>query len=109
VQGPTGKLAGLAQRVISGGAWCEALIVIKGAPRLRVLARQVHDVLGLEWIDSAQGELAELLPGRADPHAALSDALAQALAQRFDEVRSAPLPPDVRDAALGLAAEHRFP
>jgi hypothetical protein len=35
VQGPNGKLAGLAQRVIADGAWCEALIVIACPPALR--------------------------------------------------------------------------
>ena len=46
VQGSSGKLAGLAQRVISGGAWCEALIVIDRDPALTSLARQVHAALG---------------------------------------------------------------
>ncbi len=108
VQGPSGKLAGLAQRVISGGAWCEALIVIEAAPELRALARQVHEVLGLEWSDAAQGELAALLPGAGDLHAALADALAAALAERFGPVKPRPLPADAYDAALALAAEHRF-
>jgi lipoate-protein ligase A len=108
VQGPSGKLAGLAQRVISGGAWCEALIVIEAAPELRALARQVHQVLGLEWSDSAQGELAALLPGAGDLHAALADALAAALAERLGPVKPLPLPTDAYDAALALAAEHRF-
>lgn len=108
VQGPSGKLAGLAQRVISGGAWCEALIVIAAAPELRGLARDVHGILGLQWNDAAQGEIAGLLPGAADPHAALTDALSQALAQRFGSVTQRPLPAAVRDEAPGLAVEHRF-
>jgi lipoate-protein ligase A len=108
VQGPSGKLAGLAQRVISGGAWCEALIVIDVAPELRALARQVHEVLELEWSDSAQGELAGLLPGAPDLHAALANTLAAALAEPFGPVNPGPLPADAYDAALALAAEHRF-
>jgi octanoyl-[GcvH]:protein N-octanoyltransferase len=108
VQGRSGKLAGLAQRVISRGAWCEALIVIHPAPELRVLARQVHETLGLEWSESAQGEIASLLPGAADPHAALTDALTQALTQRFGAITRRPLPADVHDEARALVAEHRF-
>ena len=108
MQGPSGKLAGLAQRVISGGAWCEALIVIHAAPELRALARQVHQVLGLEWSDSAQGELAGVLPEVENLHAALADALAAALAERFAPVERRPLPADVQDAAVVLAVDHRF-
>jgi lipoate-protein ligase A len=108
VQGPSGKLAGLAQRVVSGGAWCEALIVIKAAPELRALARRVHQVLGLEWSDSAQGELAELLPGAQDLHTALADSLTRALAKHLGPVERRPLPDAVRDDAVALAVEHRF-
>jgi octanoyl-[GcvH]:protein N-octanoyltransferase len=108
VQGPSGKLAGLAQRVVSGGSWCEALIVIAAAPELRALARQVHQVLGLEWSDSAQGELVELVHDQADPHAALTEKLIDALAERLGPVQRRPLPADVHDAAVALADEHRF-
>ena len=108
VHGRSGKLAGLAQRVISGGAWCEALIVIHAAPQLRVLAKQVHEVLGLDWSDSAQGEIAGLLPGAADPHAALTDALTAALTERLGPVTQRPLPAAAHDQALALVSEHRF-
>jgi lipoate-protein ligase A len=108
VQGPSGKLAGLAQRVVSGGAWCEALIVVEAAPELGALARQVHQVLGLEWSDAAQGELAQLLPGAQDLHADLTDSLTTALAKRFGPVERRPLPALVHDQAVALAGEHRF-
>jgi octanoyl-[GcvH]:protein N-octanoyltransferase len=108
VRGPSGKLAGLAQRVVSGGAWCEALIVIEAAPELRELARQVHEVLGLEWSDSAQGEFAGLVPGAPDLHAALTDALINALADRLSPVKRRPLPAALQSDAGALAAEHRF-
>ena len=108
VQGGSGKLAGLAQRVVSGGAWCEALIVIHAAPELRELARQVHEVLGLEWDDSAQGELTAWLPGEPDPHAALADALVESLARRLGPVQRSPLPLAVHDEAVALLVEHRF-
>ena len=108
VQGPSGKLAGLAQRVVSGGAWCETLIVIDAAPELRRLARRVHEVLDLDWSDSAQGELAELLPDTPDLHAALAAALSAALERRLPIVERRPLPADVHDDAVALAGEHRF-
>ena len=108
VQGASGKLAGLAQRVLSRGAWCEALIVVQASPELRALARQVHEVLGLEWSESAQGELARLLPRAADPHAALTEALTGALAERFGSVTQRALPADVHDEAVALVVEHRF-
>ena len=108
VQGPTGKLAGLAQRVVSGGAWCEALIVIDAAPELRALARHAHQFLGLEWSDAAQGELAGLLPGAQNLHAALITSLTKALSERLGPVEHRPLPAAVHDDAVRLAVEHRF-
>ncbi len=108
VQGSSGKLAGLAQRVISGGAWCEALIVIDRDPALTVLARQVHAALDLPWSDGAQGELAGLVSDASDLHARLREALVGALERRFGEVRRAPLPPAVSDRARSLAGEHRW-
>ena len=108
VQGASGKLAGLAQRVVSGGAWCEALIVIDAAPGLRDLARRVHEVPDLEWSDAAQGELVELLPGVADLQAALADALTRALRHRLGPVERRSLPAVVHDDAVALAGEHRF-
>jgi octanoyl-[GcvH]:protein N-octanoyltransferase len=108
VHGPAGKLAGLAQRVVSGGAWCEALIVIEAAPELRSLARQVHAMLELEWREDAQGELRALLPDDQQPHLRLGEALIAALERRLDAVHPAPLPIAVRDRAVGLAGEHRL-
>ena len=108
MQSRSGKLAGLAQRVVSGGAWCEALIVIRAAPDLRALARHVHEVLDLEWSESAQGELAELLPGAPDLHAALADALTTSLTQRLGPLEHGALPRDVSADALALAAGHRL-
>jgi octanoyl-[GcvH]:protein N-octanoyltransferase len=108
VQGPSGKLAGLAQRVISGGAWCEALIVIERDPVLMSLAHRVHQALDLDWSEQAQGELAELLPGQADLHARLGWALTDALAARWPTLQPAPLPDADRDRAVELAEEHRW-
>jgi hypothetical protein len=62
----------------------------------------------LEWSDPAQGELAGLLPGTADPHTALGDALIGALARRLGPVKRDPLPAPVYDQAVALVVEHRF-
>lgn len=108
VQGSAGKLAGLAQRVISGGAWCEALIVIDRDPALTALARQVHAALDLPWSDGAQGDLAGLVPEASDLHARLGEALVTALGRRFGGVQRATLPRSVREGAAALAEEHRW-
>jgi len=108
VQGSAGKLAGLAQRVISGGAWCEALIVIDRDPALTELARRVHEALELPWSDTAQGDLAGLLADGGDLHTRLGEALAAALGRRFGEVSTEPLPAGVNARAVELAAEHRW-
>jgi octanoyl-[GcvH]:protein N-octanoyltransferase len=108
VQGRGGKLAGLAQRVISGGAWCEALIVIERDPTLTSLGRRVHEVLELPWGEEAQGELARLLPGRADLHRALGAALVDVLSATWRDLGPEPLPESVHARARELADEHRL-
>jgi octanoyl-[GcvH]:protein N-octanoyltransferase len=112
VQGPAGKLAGLAQRAIAGGAWCEALIVIERDARLTSLAREVHAALGLAWREEAQGEFAALLPapaGRGDGlNARLANALVAALGRRWPAIERAPLPGATRARAVELAPEHRL-
>ena len=108
VQGSSGKLAGLAQRVISGGAWCEALIVIDRDPALTALARQVHAALDLPWSDGAQGELAGLVSDVSDLHVRLRETLVVALERRFGGPRRAPLPAAVGERARSLAGEHRW-
>lgn len=108
VQGSSGKLAGLAQRVISGGAWCEALIVIECDPELTSLARAVHAALDLPWADGAQGELAGLVPEGSDLHTRLDEALVGALQRRWSTLDRAPVPAAVHDRAVELADEHRW-
>jgi lipoate-protein ligase A len=127
VRGPAGKLAGLAQRVVAGAAWCEALIVIERDARLTSLARQVHAALGLQWRDEAQGELAALLAAPAGVedadvdgggveggsvqgrvHAGLAEALVAALGRNWPAIKREPLPPAVHARAVELASEHRL-
>lgn len=109
VQGPGGKLAGLAQRQIGGGAWCEALIVIERPPALQLLSRRVHELLGIPWREDAQGQLARVVPGERDLHARLSDAIVRALRREWPALEERPLPVAVHDRALRISAEHRWP
>ncbi|MGH2833879.1 MAG: lipoyl protein ligase domain-containing protein [Solirubrobacteraceae bacterium] len=109
VQGPHGKLAGLAQRQIAGAAWCEALIVIERPPMLALLSRRVHELLNIPWRETAHGELAALLPGQPDLHARLSDALVRALHRQWPALERRTLPVTVGDRALRLSANHRWP
>lgn len=108
VHGSSGKLAGLAQRVIAGGAWCEALIVIDVTPQLRDLSREVHAVLELDWSDAAQGALRPLVHPTPDLPADAATALARALAGKLGPLEPAALPKSAAARARQLAPEHRF-
>lgn len=109
VHGPHGKLAGVAQRLVAGGAWAEALIVIERDPVLDALARRAYELLGLPWREDAQGEVATLLAERENAHERLADALMRALRERSPGVRARPLPKAARERALELAESHRWP
>jgi lipoate-protein ligase A len=109
VQGPGGKLAGLAQRQIGGSAWCEALIVVERPPALQLLSQRVHELLDIPWREDAQGELARVLPGEPDLHARLSDAIVRALRREWPALEERALPVVVHDRALRLSADHRWP
>lgn len=109
LKGANGKLAGLAQRVISGAAWCEALIVVERQADSMLLGRYVHEVLSIPWHTQAQGELAALLRRECDPHAALRDALVGSLGRIWPDLDDRPLPTRIGERALTLAAEHRWP
>lgn len=90
-----GKVGGLAQRVVRGGAWAEAVIVVTGAPALRASLDRVHRALGLDWRP-------ETLVGLEDiTVASLRRALAEAAGARPAEV-----PDELWDRAHVLRAEH---
>lgn len=105
VQGPSGKLAGLAQRVIRGGAWTEALIVIDSSPRQRALGKRVHEALGIAWREEAQGELSALLSAA---HIRLRGALAAELGRRWPNLHEAASSDSLLCRARELAPEHRW-
>lgn len=108
VQGPNGKLAGLAQRHASGAAWCEALFIVERGPSLQLLSKRVHELLCIPWRQDAQGELAKALPGEPDLHGKLSDALLRALKAEWPALQQRPLPSATRERAFVLGDEHRW-
>jgi octanoyl-[GcvH]:protein N-octanoyltransferase len=105
VQGPSGKLAGLAQRVVRGGAWSEALIVIDRSSALTALSERVHETLGITWSDEAQGEVSALV---ADARNRTRDALVAALLRRWPELSKAVSSDALHARSRELAGEHRW-
>jgi lipoate-protein ligase A len=100
------KLAGIGQRVISGGAHVGTVIVVDDAAAVRRVLGPVYAALELDWDPATVGAVAEEAPGVG--WEAVRDALLSEYAARFR------LTEDVVDAetlalARTLAAEHRPP
>lgn len=93
------KAGGLAQRVVRGGAWAEAVIVVAGAGALAGALDQVHQALGLPWDPATLSDL----PGISADQ--VRDALIAELEGRRPLIRSA-LPPGVLGRAAELRADH---
>ncbi|NLT06183.1 MAG: lipoate--protein ligase family protein [Solirubrobacterales bacterium] len=100
------KLMGLAQRVVSGGAYVGAVVVVSDAALVRDVLAPVYAALGLDWRPEATGALADEAPG-LDPRA-VAGALADAYA---DELAAEPgaLDAETRALARRLVPEHRSP
>jgi octanoyl-[GcvH]:protein N-octanoyltransferase len=109
VQGPTGKLAGIAQRLIAGAAWSEALIVVERSQAAHSLSRRVHELLDIPWRDEAQGELLSLVSRPPDLHDRVSDALVRAVGGEWSGLEERSLPDAVGARALELRLSHRWP
>jgi len=77
-----GKVAGLAQRVVRGGAWAEAVVVVSGSTALRSTLDKVQRALGVAWDPSTLSALADAQPGLTVARAA--QALCSELGSRFD-------------------------
>jgi lipoate-protein ligase A len=54
------KVGGLAQRVIRGGAWAEAVIVVSDAARLGAALDRVQEALGVPWNPATFAGLADV-------------------------------------------------
>jgi octanoyl-[GcvH]:protein N-octanoyltransferase len=55
------KLAGIGQRVISGGAHVGGVLVFRGAEEIREVLIPVYEALGLEWDPETAGSIADAL------------------------------------------------
>lgn len=105
------KLAGIGQRVISGGAHMGGVLVVRGAERIRSVLEPVYEALEVEWEPATTGSVAlelgeadePLAAGEPDPLvAATIEALRIALAQRFRLVDA-----ELDEGTMRLAGELR--
>lgn len=105
------KLAGIGQRVITGGAHVGGVIVVRGAARIREVLEPVYEALELEWVPATTGSVAAEI-GEDDASLEAStpdllidrviDAVRTVLAERFELIDT-----DLDEATLELAAELR--
>jgi lipoate-protein ligase A len=97
------KVGGLAQRMIRGAAWTEAVVVVEGAAALREGLDRVHRALGVGWRPSTLAALEDALPG-LEP-AEVENAFVAALAARW-ALTPAPVSAELWSRARALRAEH---
>lgn len=103
------KLAGVGQRVIVAGAHAGAVVVVRGAGRIREVLEPIYEVLELDWDPSTTGSIAlelgeddSTLP--ADEPDPLIDRTAAALREQLG--RSAELrPAELTEATMAFARE----
>ena len=97
------KLAGLGQRMISGGAHVGAVVVATGADRVRDVLVPVYEALGLDWDPATAGAVEDEAPGVGV--AAVQDALIEELAKGHD-LAEATLDAETLALAESLAERH---
>ena len=92
------KLAGIGQRLISGGAHSGAVLVVTGSDVVRAALEPAYAALDLDWDPSTAGSVEDEVPQTtlADAEAALE----AELADRYELVEA-----EVDNATLELAAE----
>jgi octanoyl-[GcvH]:protein N-octanoyltransferase len=97
------KVGGLAQRMIRGGAWAEAVLVVSDANRLRAALDRVQRALGVPWDPATFAGLADVRAGVtvADARSALVAAL-----QARHPLDRVELPPEVWSRAESLRDGH---
>jgi lipoate-protein ligase A len=93
------KVGGLAQRMIRGGAWAEAVVVVSCAEALRGVLDEVEQALGSEWRPETLTDLDGVTVDR------VRDALVDAARERWDAV-PAPMPRALWSRAEALRGEH---
>ena len=111
------KLAGIGQRVITGGAHVGGVIVVRGAGPIRAVLEPIYEVLELDWDPASAGSIAAELgeddaPRSTDTADPLIErtvtALREVLSERY-ELRDAELDEDTRRLAAELRADHAAP
>jgi octanoyl-[GcvH]:protein N-octanoyltransferase len=100
------KLAGIGQRVISGGVHVGTVIVAEDGAAVRRVLEPVYAALELDWDPATVGAVADEAP-RAS-WKAVRDALLAGYAERYELAEDA-LDPDTLTLARTLAGEHRPP
>ncbi|MBS1881004.1 MAG: lipoate--protein ligase family protein [Actinobacteria bacterium] len=90
------KVAGVAQRVVRGGALVSAVIVVEGGARLREVLTAVYGSLAIDFEPATVGALADEIPGLS------VDDVAAKLADEFAGSGS-PEPDPLDSITLGLA------
>jgi lipoate-protein ligase A len=97
------KVSGLAQRVVRGGAWAEAVLVVGGSRTLGIALDEVQRALGVDWSPSTFAGLTDEWPALTRER--VTDALLAALASRWT-VRLMRLEPSAWKVAEALRQHH---
>jgi octanoyl-[GcvH]:protein N-octanoyltransferase len=97
------KLAGLGQRMISGGAHMGAVVVATGGARIRDVLVAVYEALELDWDPATAGAVEDEVPGIGVGE--VQAALITELAKRYELVE-ATLDADTLALAETLAERH---
>ena len=98
------KLAGIGQRVISGGAHVGVVLVVEDAAAVRRVLEPVYAALALDWDPATVGAIADEVPGR--DWDAVRDALLAEYAELYELV-DGELDAETLALARELAPEHR--
>ncbi|HLM08986.1 MAG TPA: hypothetical protein VK307_04705 [Thermoleophilaceae bacterium] len=98
------KLAGIGQRVVSGGSHTGVVLVIEGEDRINSVLDPVYAALGLDWQPAATGSVRTEAPSATWDR--VGAALVTEYAREYD-LTSTELDPDTLALAKQLAAEHR--
>jgi lipoate-protein ligase A len=98
------KLAGIGQRLITGGAHAGAVLVVTDGALVRATLEPVYAALELDWDPATAGSVADEVPGTT-----LDDAERALLAEveREFELVDAELDAETLELAAGLEAGHR--
>jgi lipoate-protein ligase A len=100
------KVGGLAQRVIKGGAWTEAVIVVSGSEELGPALDRVQHALGVPWQPATLGQLSDARAGLTAERT--REALIEVVESRPPVRREASLPPPLRRRAASLRERHEI-